>query len=153
MPRALRHAPSQLLIPCVISVALWLAAGAALAQPTPEEFFQSMNRSMERNGFESVDLGRLTAVLLAAAGLAILGTLVAKWRRRPVQRRNLNHSGKLARELVRSGAISAGDMKKLTAAAEKRGLPNPLLLALCPSLLKPPPPQSATKPENPMPHR
>jgi hypothetical protein len=126
---------SRLLAPVLTLLLLWAVPPVA-AQPSQEEFFRSIGRSLEQNPMlEGQSSVKLMAVIFSIGGLLIL--LLIKNRPRATVAappRPVNHSRKLTREVLRKLPIDAARWRRLQALAEQRSLSNPLLLLLCPSL-------------------
>jgi hypothetical protein len=115
----------------ILIVAIGLQ-GIAVATPTQEEVFQSVNQSMN----ETVDISKAVPYLLVAAGLGILIGLFNYYRkRRTSPRRGLNSPGKLNREVCKAIHLRSVELKQLKVMAEEQQVENPLTLILCPSLL------------------
>jgi hypothetical protein len=112
-------------------------ADSAFAKPTQEEVFKSIQKSEN----ESVDGGKVLAVLAAAAGLAIVLTLFSRRQKREAVPKALNHQGKLMREMMKTAGLKTNEVRQLKLLADELAaagepLDSPLTLMLCPSLLK-----------------
>jgi hypothetical protein len=113
------------------------AGSAAFATPTQEEVFKSIQNSEN----ESVDGGKLVAVLAVGAGLAIVLTLFSRRQKREAVPKALNHQGKLLREMMKTAGLKTSEIRQLKALADEiaaagEPLDNPLTLMLCPSLVE-----------------
>jgi hypothetical protein len=111
--------------------------GTAFASPTQEEVFRSIQNSEN----ESVDGGKVLAVLAVGVGLAIVLTLFSRRQKREAAPKALNHQGKLMREMMKTAGLKANEIRQLKALADEitaggETLDNPLTLMLCPSLLQ-----------------
>jgi hypothetical protein len=122
------------------AIARWLAigglvvfggSGVALANPTQEEFFRSLNQNIN----SPVDMSKAVPYLLATLGLVILAVLFNQYRQRQSSPRALNHSGKLTRELTRRLSLRSVELRQLKLLAEEQQIEHPLTLILCPSVL------------------
>jgi hypothetical protein len=112
-------------------------ADPALASPTQEEVFKSIQNSEN----ESVDGGKLLAVLAVGVGLAIVLTLFNRRQKREAVPKALNHQGRLLREMMKSAGLKSSEVRQLKALADEiaavaEPLENPLTLMLCPSLVQ-----------------
>ena len=112
-------------------------ADPAFASPTQEEVFKSIQNSEN----ESVDGGKLLAVLAVGVGLAIVLTLFSRRQKREAVPKALNHQGKLLREMMKAAGLKTSEIRQLKALAEEvaavsEPLDNPLTLMLCPSLVQ-----------------
>jgi hypothetical protein len=113
------------------------ADSAAFAAPTQDEVFKSIQNSEN----ESVDGGKILAVLAAGVGLAIVLTLFSRRQKREAIPKPLNHQGKLLRELMKTAGLNSGEARQLKALADEMAsngepLDSSITLLLCPSLLK-----------------
>ena len=122
------------------AIGRWLAIGGlivlsasqvALANPTQEEFFRSLNQNIN----SPVDMSKAVPYLLATLGLVILAVLFNQYRQRQSSPRALNHSGKLTRELTRRLSLRSVELRQLKLLAEEQQIEHPLTLILCPSVL------------------
>jgi hypothetical protein len=104
---------------------------AALANPTQEDVFRSVNRNLDT----PVDMSRAVPYLLAVLGFLILVIIYHFHQKRQNSPHPLNHSGKLAREVARTIALRPAELKQLKILAEQQELEHPLTLILCPSAL------------------
>jgi hypothetical protein len=119
------------------------------AAPTQDEVF----RSIEQNVGQSGDSGSFLGVLLACLGAVVLLLVIVNYARRrspgtrtrpgtPSRARVVNHHGKLMKEVARAAHLRPREVKRLKAMAERVGesrgepLASPLVLLLCPSLLR-----------------
>jgi hypothetical protein len=122
----------------VIALAIVSFASPALAGPTQEEVFRSIQSSV--SGQDSGGHG--TALLLLCAGAGVLGLLYYLSRRaeKTIPNRSVNHSGKLIREIRKQIGLSSAELKQLKIlseqlATEDEPAPSPLTLLICPSVL------------------
>ena len=120
------------------------AGSAAFASPTQDEVFKSIQQSEN----ETVDGGKVLAVLAAGVGLAIVLTLFSRRQKREAIPKPLNHQGKLMRELMKTAGLKSGEVRQIKAladeiAAEGEPLDSAITLLLCPSLLKKTPAKEA----------
>jgi hypothetical protein len=107
------------------------ASSAALANPTQEEVFRSLNQNMN----SPVDMSKAVPYLLAALGVIILAILFNYHRQRQTTPHRLNHPGKLTRELAKRLSLRSVELRQLKILAEEQELEHPLTLILCPSVL------------------
>ena len=116
-----------------------LATSFSHAGPTQNDVFKSIQDSVgERHEGSSVPV-----ILLALCGVLVLVLLVYMSRREQKKvsaPEALNHSGKLAREVVKEVNLKPNELRQLKTLADSIGdqvgeTPDPLALLLCPSLL------------------
>jgi hypothetical protein len=101
------------------------------AAPTQEDVFKSISQNVG----EPTDPRVFYVVGGIAAGLVLLLIVVNAFKKRTARPRNVNHQGKLMRELLRRLPLRKGEVRQLKAMAAEQGLASPLTLVLCPSLL------------------
>jgi len=115
------------------------------AAPTQEEFFKSLQDSVNNTGggaggislkgfgtFLGV-VGLIVALLVLAQKLQRRAALAAPRGGRP--KTALNQPRKLIKEVARTAGLSGDEVRQLKALAEQHEIDNPLTLLLCPSLL------------------
>jgi hypothetical protein len=110
---------------------------AAFAKPTQEDVFKSIQSNVD----ESVDGGKVLAVLAVGVGLAIVLTLFSRRQKREATPKALNHQGKLIREMMKTAGLKANEVRQLKVLADEMAaagqpLESSLTLMLCPSLMK-----------------
>ena len=93
-------------------------------------------KSINQNVGQDVDPTKLLAVVLSIVGLIVVIALINHRRKRVVVPKVLNHPGKLVKEVARAVNLRPGEVKRLKVLAEEKELQSPLLLLLCPSLLR-----------------
>lgn len=105
---------------------------ATVQKPTLDQVFQSVQGSIN----EPADFTRLIAfgIFLLACGLAFWA--VRSWMRRQTQPRQLNSAPKLAAAICKQTGISRDLLRRLEPLAEQQGVSDPLVVLICPSLLK-----------------
>lgn len=114
----------------LFSIAL-LPAHLALANPTQEEVFRSLDQNMH-------EVPKYTLVLPWLFGAAGVVGVVMYFRQRQKIEANpkaLNNPAKLLREVADLAQIGPDELKRLKTLAEQRKCASPLTLLLCPSLL------------------
>jgi hypothetical protein len=107
-----------------------LGGGAAHAEATAEQIFQSVQDNMEHHD----DPTKLLAVVACVAGLIILVSLLRLRQQRTVSPKVVNHRGKLTKELAKAIQLKPAEVKQLKTLADSQEVSNPLVLLLCPSL-------------------
>jgi hypothetical protein len=118
---------------------LLLATAFAHAGPTQSDVFKSIQDSVGQRH----EINSTPVILLALGGALVLALLVYMSRReqkKVIAPEALNHSGKLAREVVKQVNLKPQELKQLKTLADSIGnqtgeTPDPLALLLCPSLL------------------
>jgi hypothetical protein len=93
-------------------------------------------RSINENVGKQVDPSKLLAVFMSIIALIVVVAFVNYRRKRVIVPRALNHPGKLVKQVAKAIELKPGELKQLRAIAEARELSSPLVLLLCPSLLK-----------------
>ena len=93
-------------------------------------------RSINENVGRQVDPSKLLAVLVSALGLIVVVAVVNHRRKRVIVPKPLNHPGKLVKQIAKAVDLKPAELRQLRLLAEARDLPSPLVLLLCPSLLK-----------------
>jgi hypothetical protein len=114
-----------------LAIATLGAVGSAIATPTQEEVFQSINQNVG----STVDLSKAVPYLLVGIALAIMLGLYNYHRKRRTVSRRLKSPGKLSRELCKRISIRPVELRQLKLLADEQELNHPLTLILCPSLL------------------
>jgi hypothetical protein len=124
----------RLLVPVLLqtTACCLLTAPPAFAQPTQEQVLKSIGENIDN---QTGGPTRVLALLVAAAGLALLLVVLSQRRKREVAPRSLNHPGKLLREVARSVNLKPAEIRQLKLLADRQQISNPLTLLLCPSLL------------------
>jgi hypothetical protein len=102
------------------------------AANTQAEVLKSINESMGKQ----VDPSKLLAVFLSVVGLIVVVAFMNYRRKRVITPKPLNHPGKLVKQVAKAIDLKPAELKQLRAIAEARDLSSPLVLLLCPSLLK-----------------
>lgn len=125
-----RHRPPWL--PLALLSSIMHSSSVSFAARTEQEILRGISQGVE----SGVDAGKVLAVVFACAAVVILLMLLSYRSKRTVSPRPLNHHGRLIREVSRSIGLSSAELKQLRSQAEQRGLSNPLLLLLCPSLME-----------------
>ena len=122
-----------------LACGLWLlACSAALAKPSQNDVFKSIEQSVgERTDFDYQPI-----ILLAGAGglVVLLLALINHHQKRAALPRKINHPGRLMKEVLRDVPLKPAEVRQLKILAEsvqrQTGEPaNPLMMLLCPSLL------------------
>lgn len=130
------HHPSSIIhhrLFSLIFVALLLPVATAQAAPTQEEFFKSMQTSVDNASDGS---GVVLWMIAGALGLVVLVYVIGNRQRgHVVKPKVLNHSRKLLREVARDAQIKGWELKELKAAVDDGVCSSPLTLLICPSLL------------------
>jgi hypothetical protein len=108
-----------------------LAAAHALAAPTQEEVFQSINQNVG----STVDISKYIPWILAAIAVVIMAAVYNQRKSRPTSAKRLHHAGKLLREIRRAIKLKSSEMKQLKLLADEQKVESPLTLLLCPSVL------------------
>jgi hypothetical protein len=119
------------LFAATLLLATLATASSALATPTQDEVFKSINQNVG----SSVDLSKIVPYLMVAVALAIMLGLYNYHRKRRTTPRRLNNPGKLSREICRRINIRPAELRQLKLLAEEQEAEHPLTLILCPSLL------------------
>jgi hypothetical protein len=105
---------------------------SSLLASTQAEVLKSINENVGKE----VDPSKLLAVVLGILGLIVVIAFVNYRRKRVIVPKALNHPGKLVKQVAKAVDLKPSDLKQLKAIAEARDLSSPLVLLLCPSLLK-----------------
>jgi hypothetical protein len=105
---------------------------SSLLASTQAEVLKSINENVGKE----VDPRMLLAVFLSIVGLIVVVAIVNHRRKRVIVPKVLNHPGKLVKQVAKAVDLKPSDLKQLKAIAEARELSSPLLLLLCPSLLR-----------------
>ena len=121
---------------CLLIAALFFGS-AASANPTQQEVFQSISNNLG----PTVDGRTVFAVVLTAAGAAVLLVAMSKRQKRQALPQKLNHQGKLMREMIKPAGLTRGEAKTLQLVVQQletsgQPLRSPLTLMLCPSLTR-----------------
>ena len=103
-----------------------------LLAATQEEVLRSISTNFEQSG----DPFTFLAILLGTVGGVLLIVWVGHYRKRLASPKQLNHPGKLMRELSRKVGLRPAELKKLRAAAAATEVSSPLVLMLCPSVMR-----------------
>ena len=118
---------------CILHFAFCIPAHATMTQ---EDVFKSINDNVSNSGDAS---GRMfLALLLGAAAVLMLLSLISLRRKRVATPRAVNHPGKLLKELTKKISLRPAEIKQLKLLAEgerNAGNPidDPLLFIICPS--------------------
>lgn len=103
-----------------------------LAATTADEVFKSMGDSLDSD----INPWHVVAVI---AGVILLVVTVVLFNRRSQQQakpKANNNIAKLNRQLAKASGLKARELKQLKLLAEQENVQNPLVLLLCPSVLK-----------------
>jgi len=120
------------------AVAILTFAQLALAAPTQEEVFKSIQDNV---GSSSTDSRKFLLYACVTGGVIILLALFSQRRKREVIPKALNNHGKLLKEIMKGVPVRPREVKQLKTLAEQtpiaRGntVQDPLTLLLCPSVL------------------
>jgi len=103
-----------------------------LANPSADQVFQSMSDSM------SVAVNPLHVIGVIALLVGVVAALAFAARRRdPRQKpKAINNPARLLRDVARQAGLKPAELKQLKQLAAEQGISNPLVLLLCPSVLK-----------------
>jgi hypothetical protein len=104
----------------------------AFAQPTQDEIIHSISDSFAHE----LDPSKLLAAAAIVLGVIVLIVVMNQRRKRQLAPKVLNHPGKLVKEVARQIGLKPAEQKRLRLLAERQDLSSPLLLLVCPSLLK-----------------
>jgi hypothetical protein len=118
-------------VPAIAAAIIVLSCAVASATPTQDEVF----RSIHDNVGPTFDARKALPYLVAAVAAVILIVVVNQRLQRPAVRRNLNHPGKLLRQVRRSLHLQTAELKQLKLLAQEQEISSPLTLLLCPSVL------------------
>jgi hypothetical protein len=113
------------------SAVIFASFSIAGANPTQDEVFRSINENVG----STVDFSKAVPYLLATVAVIIMVALYNNYRKRQTFPRQLNHAGKLTKELCRNINLRSAELKQLKLLAEEQELEHPLTLILCPSVL------------------
>ena len=105
---------------------------------TQEDVFKSIKENVSDSGDMSGHM--FMAILLGAAAILMLVTLINLRSKRSATPKALNHSGKLLKEISKKINLKPAELKqlKLLAEGERAGdtpVENPLVFILCPSAM------------------
>ena len=132
-------APAPFSTRVAVAVTVLLSASAALAAPTQQDVF----RSIQSNVDHPIDGTKLLATLAAIAGAVVLGVVVSRWKQHKKSgvRRAKNGPALLIRELARTVGLRRDQVRQLRAlnarlTANGHGVQNLATLLLCPSLIR-----------------
>ena len=104
---------------------------------TQEEFFRSMQQSVDGPGGGGGEAGRI--LMLVVAGVALVGLVMVLGKRRGPRTvatsGGTNNPRKLLKEITRASRVTSGEMRQLKVLADEGSCDNPITLLLCPSLL------------------
>lgn len=98
---------------------------------TQDEVLRSISTNFEQSG----DPFTFLVVLLGTIGVILLIVWIGHYRRRAAIPKQLNHPGKLVRELTRKAGLKPAELKKMRAMADEAGVSSPIVMMLCPSVL------------------
>jgi hypothetical protein len=105
---------------------------SALAAPSQEDVFKSISKNVG----DTPDTGRLLLVLVITTLVVVCLVMLSQRHKRKLSPKPLNHPRKLIKEVTRQIDMNPREVKRLKAIAEEMGYSSPLVLMLCPSLLK-----------------
>ena len=103
-----------------------------LATATAEDVFRGVNQTTDA----SPDPRTLFALAVAGVALVLLLLVLSRRKAEPTPAKATNSPAKLTRELLKKSRLRRSDIKHLKYLAEQQQLNNPLVLVLCPSVLK-----------------
>ncbi len=126
-----RHVMPRLLRLLVMVICL-TGAHVAFASPTQEEVFRSISENVGETG----DPGKFLALLAAVGGLVVLLIVISRRKQESTTFKSLNHGGKLMKEVALAMDLKPAELKKLKSLAVEADVSSPLVLMLCPSVLK-----------------
>lgn len=125
--------------PCVLELLHFLAiflictgGSVAMGSPTQEEVFRSISSNVSETG----DPGKFMALLAAVGGLVVLLIVISRRKQETNTFKSLNHGGKLMKEVALAMDLKPAELKKLKSLAVEADVSSPLVLMLCPSILK-----------------
>jgi hypothetical protein len=101
------------------------------ATPSQDDVLHSIGDAHD----DTVDSGKVLAVVFGIAGLLIVVAVINHRREKVVIPKAMNHQGKLIKEIAKSVNLRPAEIKQLKILAESKELASPLVLLLCPSLL------------------
>lgn len=103
-----------------------------LATPTAEEVFQRMGETMNTSANPLHLIGALALLI----GVLVLLSLLTRKRNPREKPKPVNNPAKLLKELSRHAGLRSRELKQLKLLAEQQNISNPLVLLICPSVLK-----------------
>jgi hypothetical protein len=101
------------------------------AAPSADDVLHNISDNVN----DTMDTGKLLAVVFGVAALLILVAVVNHRRQKVVIPKAMNHQGKLIKEVAKSVNLRPAEVKQLKILADSKELSSPLVLLLCPSLL------------------
>ena len=103
-----------------------------LAASTPDQVFKSMGQSLDT----SANPNHIILIVLALIALFVLISLVSRRTQKKDKPKPLNHPSRLMKQMARQIGLSNRELRQLKVIADQENLQNPLVLLLCPSVLK-----------------
>ena len=117
----------------LLAIGICLTGGrVAFASPTQEEVFRSISESISETG----DPGKFLALLAAVGGLVVLLIVISRRKQETTTFKSLNNISKLMKEVALAMDLKPAELKKLKSLAVEADVSSPLVLMLCPSILK-----------------
>jgi hypothetical protein len=105
---------------------------SAWAAPSQQDVFKSISENVGNTN----DTGHLLVVLLITTLIGASLVVLSQRHKRQISPKALNHPKKLVKEITRQIDVNPREVKRLKAIAEEKGYSSPLVLMLCPSLMK-----------------
>ncbi len=103
-----------------------------LSATTADQVFKSMGESMS----ESVNPLHILGAVALLIGVLVLLSLLTHRRDPREKPKPVNNPARLIRELARQAGLRPRELKQLKQLALEQNIDNPLVLLLCPSVLK-----------------
>lgn len=103
-----------------------------IAATTADEVFKSMGESMSA----SVNPLHIVGALALLVGVLVLLSIVTKKRDPRAKPKPVNNPAKLLKEMAKQAGLRSRELKQLKILAEQQNIENPLVLLICPSVLK-----------------
>lgn len=133
--------PRRLMMSLMAAATLAGAARSAVAVPTQEEVFRSIEQNVDSTPDDGSPSNKPMLFLCIGGGVVILLAIFSQRQKREAVPRAINHQGKLIKEVARGLGVRPREMKQLKSLADQTMLPgggtvsSPLTLMLCPSQL------------------
>ena len=103
-----------------------------LAATTADDVFKSMGDSLDSD----VNPWHIAAIVGAVIALVVVLAFISRRGDQKAQAKPNNNLAKLNRQLARASGLKARELKQLKVLADQEQIANPLVLLLCPSVLK-----------------
>lgn len=103
-----------------------------LAAPTADQVFKSMGETMSA----SVNPLHIVGAFALLVGVLVLLSILTKKRDPREKPKPVNNPAKLLKELSRQAGLRPRELRQLKALAEQQHIENPLVLLICPSVLR-----------------